>query len=178
MENLPGVVIVDPRRKSERNIMRKMWLGVALIVLMSSPLLTQQKEYLPTCKMCPGTVVPSAEIQAYVKRGIANQLIDQQVRQVDIGKANVGVAVVYRGKLTNPQPAVAEHDLVSEVHHIMDGSATVGLGPDLVGKERRPAAETTVRLLNGPGNNAKTIRNGDAHQIKAGDVVVITDGTR
>ncbi len=89
----------------------------------------------------------------------------------------MGVAVVYRGKLTNPQPAVAEHDLVSEVYHIMDGSATLVLGPDLVGKERRPAAETTVRLLNGPGNNAKTIRNGVAHQIKAGDVVVIPAGT-
>jgi mannose-6-phosphate isomerase-like protein (cupin superfamily) len=157
--------------------MRNMWLAAALIVLASSALITQEKEYPPTCKMCPGTYVPNAEIQSYIKRGIANQLIDQQVRQVDIGKANVGVAVVYRGKLTNPQPAVAEHDLVSEVYHIIDGSATLVLGPDLVGKERRPSTETTVRLLNGPGNNAKTIRNGIAHQIKAGDVVVIPAGT-
>src|SRR5258707_15473896 len=59
----------------------------------------------------------------------------------------------------------------------MDGSTTLVLGPDLVGKERRPATETTGRLLNGPGNNPKTIRNGVAHQIKAGDVVVIPAGT-
>ena len=137
----------------------------------------QQREYAPTCKMCPGTYIPNSEIQAYVKRGIANQLTDQQIRQVDIGKANVGVAVVYRGKINNPNANVAEHDLVSEVYHVIDGSATLVLGPDLIGKERRPADETTVRLLNGPGNNAKAIRNGVSYELKAGDAVVIPAGT-
>ena len=137
----------------------------------------QQREYTPTCKMCPGTYIPNSEIQAYVKRAIANQLTDQQIRQVDIGKANVGVAVVYRGKINNPNANVAEHDLVSEVYHVIDGSATLVLGPDLIGKERRPADETTVRLLNGPGNNAKAIRNGVSYELKAGDAVVIPAGT-
>lgn len=137
----------------------------------------QEKEYSPTCKMCPGTYVPNTEIQAYVKRAIANQLTDQQIRQVDIGKANVGIAVVYRGKTNNPQANVAEHDLVSEVYHVIDGSATLVLGPDLVGKQRRPSTQTTVRLLNGPGNDAKAIRNGVAHELKPGDVVIIPAGT-
>jgi mannose-6-phosphate isomerase-like protein (cupin superfamily) len=144
----------------------------ALVVLSA-----QQRDYQPTCKMCPGTYVPESEVQAYVKRAIANQLTDQQIRNVDIGKSNVAVAVVHRGKINNPNANVAEHDLVSEVYHVISGSATLVLGPDLVGKERRPADETTVRLLNGPGNNAKSIRNGVAHQIKAGDVVVIPAGT-
>ena len=61
--------------------MRNMWLAAALIVLASSALITQEKEHPPTCKMCPGTYVPNAEIQSYIKRGIANQLIDQQVLQ-------------------------------------------------------------------------------------------------
>ena len=135
------------------------------------------REYQPTCKMCPGTYIPNSEVQAYVKRAIANQLTDQQIRNVDIGKAHVGVAVVHRGRIDNPNATVAEHDLVSEVYHVIDGSATLVLGPDLVGKARRPANETTVRLLNGPGNNAKAIRNGVAHNIKAGDVVVIPAGT-
>src|SRR2546426_348309 len=50
-------------------------------------------------------------------------------------------------------------------------------GPDLTGKERRPSTEPPVRLLNGPGNNSKGIRNGVAHELKAGDVVVIPAGT-
>jgi mannose-6-phosphate isomerase-like protein (cupin superfamily) len=140
-------------------------------------LLVQGQEPAPTCNMCPGTYIPNSEIQAYVKRGIANQLTDQQIRQVDIGKANVGVAVVYRGRIDNPKAVVAEHDLVSEVYHVIDGSGTLVLGPDLIGKERRPATENTVRLLNGPGNNAAAIRNGVTHQLNPGDAVVIPAGT-
>lgn len=146
--------------------------GAAFVALAA-----QEREVQPSCTMCPGTHVPNAEIQAYVKRAIANKLVDQQVRQVDIGKANVGIGVVHRTKLNNPQATVAEHDLVSEVYHVIDGSATLVLGPDLDGKVRRPAGDTTVRLLNGPGNNAKAIRNGVAYELKAGDVVIIPAGT-
>ena len=148
-------------------------LVCAVVVALSA----QEREYRPTCEMCPGTYIPSSEIEAYVKRAMANQLTDQQIRQVDIGKANVGVAVVHRGRLNNPDATVAEHDLVSEVYHVISGSATLVLGPDLIGKERRPSTLATVRLLNGPGNNAKAIRNGVTYQIKTGDVVIIPAGT-
>jgi mannose-6-phosphate isomerase-like protein (cupin superfamily) len=137
----------------------------------------QGQEPVPSCNMCPGTYISNSEIQAYVKRGIANQLTDQQIRQVDIGKANVGVAVVYRGRIDNPKAVVAEHDLVSEVYHVIDGSGTLVLGPDLIDKQRRPATENTVRLLNGPGHNAAAIRNGIAYELKAGDAVIIPAGT-
>jgi uncharacterized protein GlcG (DUF336 family) len=152
-------------------------VGVGAMLVAIAALSGQEREYAPTCVMCPGTYIPNSEIQAYVKRAMANQLIDQQVRQVDIGKANVGVAVVHRGRIDNPKATVAEHDLVSEVYHVIDGAATLVLGPDLVDKRRRPSTETTVRLLNGPGNNAAAIRNGVAHELKAGDVVVIPAGT-
>jgi mannose-6-phosphate isomerase-like protein (cupin superfamily) len=130
----------------------------------------------PSCLNCPGTFVGSSEVQAYVKRAMANNLTDQQIRQVSIGKANVGVAVVHRPRLSTPA-VVAEHDLVSEVYHVISGAGTIELGPDLVGKERRNATDNTVRLLNGPGNNAKSIRNGVSYDLKVGDVVVIPAGT-
>jgi mannose-6-phosphate isomerase-like protein (cupin superfamily) len=157
--------------------MHKLVIGVVAVMLAVGAMIAQEKEYSPTCTMCPGTYIPDSEVQAYVKRAMANQLTDQQIRQVDIGKANVGVAVVHRGRLNNPEANVAEHDLVSEVYHVISGSATLVLGPDLVGKERRPSTITTVRLLNGPGNNAKAIRNGVAYDLKAGDVVIIPAGT-
>jgi mannose-6-phosphate isomerase-like protein (cupin superfamily) len=154
----------------------KYFATAAGAVLAAAMLAAQEKDFAPTCAMCPGTYIPAAEVQAYVKRAIANQLTDQQIRQVDVGKANVGVAVVHRGRLAAPQ-TVAEHDLVSEVYHVTSGSATLVLGPDLVGKQRRPSTENTVRLLNGPGNNATSIRNGIAYEVKAGDVVIIPAGT-
>ncbi|MGH9200974.1 MAG: hypothetical protein ACRD2A_07040 [Vicinamibacterales bacterium] len=132
----------------------------------------------PTCKMCPADYIANEEIQAYVKKAIAERRTDQQVRDVNIGKSHVGIGIVHRGKLDAPAPeSVAEHDLVSEVYHVIDGSATLVTGPDLIGRKRRPADLETVRLFNGPGNNSASIRNGVTHQLKAGDVMVIPAGT-
>ena len=132
----------------------------------------------PTCNQCPATYISSDEVQAYLKRAQDNGLVDQQSRAVNIGKVNIGIGVVYRGKLTAPQPdSVAEHDLVSEVYHIIDGSATLVTGPDIADLKRRPADLQTVREFNGPGNSGSSIRNPVTHELKAGDVIVIPAGT-
>jgi mannose-6-phosphate isomerase-like protein (cupin superfamily) len=164
-------------RRAAAAVVVAVLIGAGETIFTRGVLVAQEQEYAPTCDMCPGVHIPNTEIQAYVQRAIANQLTDQQIRQVDVGKTNIAVAVVHRGSLNNPQARVAEHDLVSEVYHVIDGSATLVLGPDLVGKERRPSTQTTVRLLNGPGNNATAIRNGVAYEIGPGDVVIIPAGT-
>lgn len=46
-----------------------------------------------SCPMCPATHVPATEIQRYADVGREEQIIDQQVRSIDIGKANVQIAV-------------------------------------------------------------------------------------
>ena len=162
--------------------MNRTMLGAAAVCLVTpwvvTPLAAQQTDPQPTCKMCPGTYVPVNELDAYTKKAIAEKRIDQQVRDVDIGKAHIGIGMVYRGKLDAPQPAsVAEHDLVSEVYHIIDGAATLVLGPDIADMKRRPATSETVRMFNGPGNNGTSIRDGVTYQLKPGDVVVIPAGT-
>jgi mannose-6-phosphate isomerase-like protein (cupin superfamily) len=147
-------------------------LPLMLVATAASPAVAQE----PSCVNCPGTLIPISEIEQYIKRGFANDLTDQQIRQVSVGKSNVGIAVVTRKRVTTAN-VVAEHDLVSEVYHVISGAGTIELGPDLVGKERRNPNDNTVRLLNGPGNNAKSIRNGVLHDLKQGDVVVIPAGT-
>jgi len=156
--------------------MRKAMLGGLLLLLASSVLGAQETR--PTCNKCPATYIPNEEVQQYVKKAIADKLIDQQIRAVDAGKTNVDVGVVYRGKLEKPAAsAVAEHDKVSEVYHVIDGSATLVTGPDLVDTKRRPADDQAVKMLNGPGSNSASIRNGVTHQLKPGDVVIIPAGT-
>ena len=157
--------------------MRKIVIGL-VGVFCSFGALMAQGDPQPTCKMCPGTYIPKSEIDAYVSKAVAENLTDQQARDIDIGKAHIGIGVVHRGKLASPAPdSVAEHDLVSEVYHIIDGSATLVTSPDVVGMKRRPATLETVRLFNGPGNNGSSVRNGVAHELKAGDVIVIPAGT-
>jgi mannose-6-phosphate isomerase-like protein (cupin superfamily) len=110
---------------------------------------------------------------------VATGVADQQVRAVDVGRSNVDVGVVYRGKLAASDSAkspVAEHDLVSEIYHVMDGEATLVTGPDIGGVERRPSSNNNVRNLNGPGSNGTSIHNGVTYHLKAGDVIVIPAG--
>jgi mannose-6-phosphate isomerase-like protein (cupin superfamily) len=158
--------------------MKRMMLGLAAAVCLFTPLGAQQTDPQPTCKMCPGTYIPLDELQAYTKKALAEKRTDQQVRDIDIGKAHIGIGMVYRGKLDAPAPnSVAEHDLVSEVYYIISGSGTLVLGPDIADMKRRPATQETVRMFNGPGNNGSTIRDGKTYQLKAGDMVVIPAGT-
>jgi mannose-6-phosphate isomerase-like protein (cupin superfamily) len=163
--------------------MKRLMLGLAAAGFLAASMSVnsfgaQQTDPQPTCRMCEGTYLPAAEIQEYTKKAIAEGRIDQQARDVDIGKAHIGLGVVYRGKLDAPGPdSVAEHDLVSEVYYIMSGSGTLVLGPDITNMKRRPANAETVRLFNGPGNNGSAIRNGKTYNLKAGDMVVIPAGT-
>jgi len=148
--------------------------GVAVVNAQRSP----QTDPQPTCKMCPGYYLPAEEIQQYWKKAIAEKRVDQQARDIDIGKAHIGIGVVYRGKLDAPaKDSVAEHDLVSEVYYIVEGSGTLVLGAEITNLQRRPASAETVRLFNGPGNNGTEIKNGKTLNLKAGDVVVIPAGT-
>ena len=154
----------------------------ALALMASTSLLAQGKvnptEPQPSCYMCPGTFIPVDELNAYTKKAIEERHIDQQVRDIDIGKARVGIGMVYRGKLDAPSPdSVAEHDQISEVYHIISGSGTLVLGPDITNRQRRPATQKTVVEFNGPGNNGTEILNGISRDLKPGDVVVIPAGT-
>ena len=149
--------------------MKSIVIGLVGVACSVAALVAQSKinptDPQPTCAMCPGYYIPASELQAYTNKAVAEKLTDQQVRDVEIGKAHVGIGMVHRGKLDGPLPnSVAEHDQVSEVYHIIDGSATLVVGPDITNRQRRPATLQTVREFNGPGNNGSEIRNGVDHQ--------------
>ena len=150
----------------------------AMTVLIAAQTKINPTDPQPTCNMCPGYYIPAAELEAYTKKAIAENLVDQQVREMDIGKVNVAIGIEYRKKLDKPGAnSVAEHDQVSEVYRILDGSATLVLGPDIVNRQRRPATQRTVVEYNGPGNNGESVRNGLTLNLKPGDMVVIPAGT-
>ena len=155
-----------------RNTTIGLVLGACIVAGLAAQTKNNPTDPQPTCNMCPGYYIPASELAAYTKKAIAEKLTDQQVRDIEIGKAHIGIGMVHRGKLDAPAPnSVAEHDLVSEVYHVIEGSATLMLGPDITNRQRRPSTLLTVREFNGPGNNGSEIRNGVAYQIKAGDVV-------
>jgi mannose-6-phosphate isomerase-like protein (cupin superfamily) len=162
--------------------MKKQRFVLILVVLslpiFSFPLLAQQPK--PTCDHCSATYIPKSELDAYTKRAIENKIVDQQVRSVDLGKSQIGIGMVTRGKLAPGEgsaEAVAEHEQISEVYYIIEGSATLLTGPDLVDPVKRPDTQVTVKEQNGPGWSAKSIKNPVTHELKAGDVIIIPAGT-
>jgi mannose-6-phosphate isomerase-like protein (cupin superfamily) len=164
--------------------------GIALKVLLLGavmavfPVLAQDVQPKPTCNHCSAVYVPKSELDAYNQRAIEHKLVDQQVRSVDVGKVQVGIGSIYRGKLGQATSAenivaeaVAEHEQVSEVYYVIEGSATLLTGPDLVDAKPRPSTLKTVREQNGPGFSAASIKNPEVHELKAGDMIIIPAGT-
>jgi mannose-6-phosphate isomerase-like protein (cupin superfamily) len=124
------------------------------------------------CDECESTYISGDEIQEYLEVAMS----DQQVRSLDVGKAQVQVAISHRGRLEQPA-GLAEHDLVTEVYYVISGSATNVTGSDLIGAVARPPTNRAVQFLNGPGHNAREIRNGTTHELSAGYILVIPAGT-
>ena len=145
-----------------------------LLLALAAAFTLMQDTPKPTCNNCAATFISNEEIQEYFARANA-AVVDQQVRAVDVGKSHVDIGVVYRGKIAGT-PNVAEHDQVSEVYHVIEGTATLVTGADIDGWKRRPNTQENVRLLNGPGGDGTSIRNGVTHQLNPGDVIVIPAG--
>ena len=154
--------------------------AVIILILVAAVFPLRAQEPKPTCNHCPATYIPKSELDAYTKRAIESKLVDQQVRSVDIGKAQIGIGLVTRNKLSpnsSSGEAVAEHEQISEVYYIIEGSATLLTGPDLVDTKQRPSTLKTVREQNGPGFGASSIKNPETHELKAGDMIIIPAGT-
>jgi mannose-6-phosphate isomerase-like protein (cupin superfamily) len=83
--------------------------------------------------------------------------------------------VLYRS--AGDKQTAALHYKVSEVYHVMSGSATFVTGGTMVNAKTREAASMEVSKEDGPGVSGTAIQGGVNHQLKAGDVIVIPAGT-
>src|SRR5204862_2091791 len=93
------------RRHHEGVNMRTILLPVgavaAVVALIGAFTIGRLSAQEPTasCRMCPSTYVPASEIAEFTALGRADlSLIDQQMRALDIGKSQVEIALVHRGK--------------------------------------------------------------------------------
>ena len=151
---------------------------IPVFAALAALLLAQRPD--PACRHCSTVYISKSELDAYLQRAIDHHIIDQQVRSVDVGKSQVGIGMVRRGRLEPGKGSatpVAEHEQITEVYYIIDGSATLLTGPDLVEPKKRPDDLKTVREQNGPGYNARSIDHPMTTELKAGDMIVIPAGT-
>jgi len=179
--------------------MQRKVLQILAIVLVGCPLagLAQAPK--------DGIYFTAEDIQAVLKHAAATKrtIPDNTIEVLDMGKYNLGVAVVHRGAIAgrgagagggtaaaapnNPQPACGEqsagatgpggiyHDDTAESYIVTSGSATMITGGKIVnGRRSAPESEVT-KILNGPSCSG-TIVGGTTHNIKVGDIVIIPEG--
>ena len=125
-------------------------------------------------------VMPAADVTAQVIRSVAERakaenIVDTPIRTVDAGGHHIGVALVYRPAATNIAGG-AVHNEVTEIYHVLEGSATLVTGGTLVNPKVR---ENTPRrmALNGPGVSGTAIEGGESRSIGKGDIIIIPAGT-
>jgi mannose-6-phosphate isomerase-like protein (cupin superfamily) len=102
---------------------------------------------------------------------------DEEIKIVDLGKYNLGVAVLKRGALKPANTVTAlNHTRLTEIYYVTSGSGTLVTGGEVTNV--KPMADTNplVTTVVGPSNTAVFTKPAQVRVIKAGDVVVIPAG--
>ena len=163
------------KRENGMRVAQSTLLWLAVILMTGSNVATAQQAASAATPL-PAAYISAADIQANLNgapTAAANPL--PNIRVVDAGGYNVAVGVLHRPE-TRPR-VVAVHYKVSEIYHVIDGSATLVTGGTMVNAKARPADALSVMLEDGPGASGTSIQGGVSQKIKAGDVVVIPAGT-
>lgn len=121
--------------------------------------------------------IDAAEVQRVLSTITAPQG-DQQIKVVDMGRYNLAVGVLHRGKTTDTPGAPINglvHAQVTETYVIISGEGTLVTGGTLANPRAFPADNEVVTTLAGPSTTGP-IQNGTRRRVKTGDVIVIPAG--
>jgi mannose-6-phosphate isomerase-like protein (cupin superfamily) len=125
-------------------------------------------------KPTPATYVTNSDIQAIFKQAPENGVSDKQIRSVSVGKVNVAIAAVYRSAKANNTSI--EHDQVTEVYTIIEGSGTMVTGGKMTNPDRLKPDDPTVKVLVGPSMRGGPLEGGESRKVGPGDMIIVPPG--
>jgi len=151
--------------------MKKKIMGtLAVLVTVAAGATHSQTEKLPTGV----TFVTAEEINTVVKAPPGG---DREVKIVDMGRYNLGVAVLRRDALKAGGPITAiNHTKITEVYYVVSGEGTIVTGGEVKDVKPLAADSELVTTVVGPGNNGTFVKPAESRHVKAGDVIVIPAG--
>jgi quercetin dioxygenase-like cupin family protein len=120
-----------------------------------------------------GIHLPKAEVDATIKALPPNSGTEQLLRMVDVGKLQVGIAIMRRE--AKKQGGI-EHDELTEVYYILEGSGTLTTGRKLTTPSRMDPNGHVVKDLAGPSISSPEITDGHSQRFVAGDSIIIPAG--
>ena len=124
-------------------------------------------------------LLTAAAISQVIKAMPPNAALDQPLRTIDGGTANVGLFIVHRPQEPD-QGCTIEHDTLvndrtTSIFRVLDGAGTLVTGGKLTNPEPLSPDDPDLKLV-GSGSRGKGIQNGQSHRIRKGDVVIIPAG--
>lgn len=120
------------------------------------------------------TFITAEEIETVVKAPGGG---DREVKIVDVGQYNLGVAVLRRGAAKpTASPSAINHTKVTEVYYVVSGEGTMVTGGEVKDVRPVPADNEIVTTAVGPSYSATFVKPAQTRKIKAGDVVIIPVG--
>jgi mannose-6-phosphate isomerase-like protein (cupin superfamily) len=156
----------------QETTMQKAGLRTLAVLFTLSPALASAQAGKPATS---ASDVVATQIQAAVKRAIQElrpgvTVSDHLISLPDMGKYNVGVAVIARPAGTFQ--SYLSHDRITEVYYILRGSGTQVTGTMVDGKRG-----TTVSLTIGPRlSSTSPLQNSHSSKLGPGDVQIIPPG--
>jgi len=149
--------------------MQRMMLGGAALVMMLAP-----SAAFAQTQNDVATVVSADEIQKVVSAPGGG---DREVKIFDMGKFNLGIAVLRRAATRPGAPMGAiNHTKLTEVYYVVSGSGTLVSGGDIENVRALAADSELVTTVVGPGNNATFKKPAQSRKVSAGDVIIIPAG--
>jgi hypothetical protein len=124
-------------------------------------------------------LLTSANILHAIKSMPLSAAVDQPLRTLDIGPANVGIFVVHRPQEPD-QGCTIEHDTflndnTTSIFFVLDGAGTLITGGTLANPTPLSSGDPDLKLV-GKGSRGSGIRNGHSRRINKGDIVLIPAG--
>lgn len=133
------------------------------------------QKWVDTSRPFAATDVLKSEIEAVLNAPEGGA--DRQIKVVDVGKLNVAVGVLHRGRVEDtgaPVRGIA-HTEVTEVYYVISGGGTLVTGGPIIGATPLAASSEVVEVAVGPSVFAP-FAGGERREVAAGDVVVIPAG--
>src|ERR1051326_3173859 len=124
-------------------------------------------------------LLSASTISQVIKAMPTTAAVDQPLRTVDGGTANIGIFIVRRPQEPD-QGCTIEHDTLvndrtTSILLVLDGAGTLDTGGKLANPAPLHSDDPDLKLV-GSGSRGSGIQNGQSRRISKGDVIIIPAG--
>jgi mannose-6-phosphate isomerase-like protein (cupin superfamily) len=152
-----------------------MFLATVLLALLAQAPAAQSPAVAPAAPSSANTssvMISSEEIADTLKASIANNVVDQPIKAMDIVAPSGHRASLAMLRRTRAETNALIHNRVTEIYQITEGSGTLVTGGTLDG-----AQPTDLTRLNAGPSQTGTHKGGDSRHVKPNDVIIVPAGT-